>query len=126
MSSPLSRSVPWHLGQCVPAGASSLVGLLNQAFGALGLENRGHELHRLGQKEGLVAGLADIGRDGHAPQALARQAPVGPNLDHAADAIAAPGRDPLGVLDFSQRLFAQTARVAPIAQACEPLAGGAE
>ena len=61
-------------------------------------------------------------RDRHAPGALARDAPVRPVLDHAGDALLAPGRRPLHFLDVAQRVRAQ----ALLVHADEPLRRGAE
>ncbi len=46
-----------------------------------------------------VALLAEEDRDGHAPDALARDAPVGTRRDHVGDALLAPRRVPLDLLD---------------------------
>src|SRR5690349_22413871 len=61
-------------------------------------------------------------RDGHAPRALARQAPVGPVLDHVENALLAPGRKPLHLLDVAQCVRTQSLLV----HADEPLRRGAE
>ncbi len=70
----------------------------------------------------LAAALAVEGDDRHAPHPLARQAPVGAVLDHAADAVAAPVRHPGGVVDLGQRALAQLG----VVDRDEPLRGGAE
>jgi hypothetical protein len=61
-------------------------------------------------------------RDRHAPGALARDAPVRAILDHAGDALLAPGRGPLRFADVAQRMRAQILLV----HADEPLRRGAE
>ena len=77
----------------------------------------------LGVEPGLVAVLADQRGDGHAPVALARDAPVGPVLDHGVDALLAPGRDPIDVV--ADRLEGALAQIV-LVHADEPLGGGAE
>ena len=62
--------------------------------GALALEHVRHAPRQLRTEQGLAAALAVERGDGHAPQALARDAPVGTGLDHVVDAVASPGRVP--------------------------------
>src|SRR5215472_177287 len=45
-------------------------------------------------------------RDRHTPGALARDTPVGPALDHASDALLAPGWGPAHPRDVAQRVGA--------------------
>ena len=66
-----------------------------------GLVDQGLGQHRLAARGAVHCG------DGHAPAALARDAPVGPVGDHALDAGAAPRRDPPRVVDGLQRARAQ-------------------
>ena len=59
----------------------------------------------------LAATFAQEHGDGHAPDTLARDAPVRPCCNHVGDALFAPGRIPLHFLDLIQRAAAQrTAR----------------
>ncbi len=83
--------------------------------------------------ERLVALFAKEDRDGHAPDALARDAPVGPGGDHVGDALLAPGRVPGDALDFVEGALAEggVRAVFPGREhggfhADEPLLGGAE
>ena len=57
--------------------------------------------------ERFVALLAQKDRDGHAPDALARDAPVGPGGDHVGDALLAPCRIPDHLLDLIERPLAE-------------------
>src|SRR6185437_12243411 len=63
--------------------------------GALLLEDVGDVTGGLGAQERRLAAPAIERGDGHAPEPLARDAPVGPGRDHVADALLAPGRIPL-------------------------------
>ncbi len=58
----------------------------------------------------------------HAPNALARDAPVGALGDHVGNSLFTPGRHPAGLLDFVQRALAQFL----VIHVDEPLLGGAE
>src|SRR4029077_6170073 len=86
-------------------------------------EDVGHVLDNLRVEQILPAFDAAEGRDGHTPHALAREAPVGARLDHAADAVLAPGRDPARLADLDERVVAQRRRVLGLAEAREPLLG---
>ena len=70
----------------------------------------------------LAVRVCDEQRDRHAPGALARDAPVGPALDHAVDALLAPVGRPLHLADLSSASRAQACLV----HADEPLRRGAE
>ena len=70
----------------------------------------------------LAAALAIEDDDRHAPDALARDAPVGAAGDHVGDALLAPGGHPLHLLDGFERALAEIVAV----HADEPLLGGAE
>ena len=70
----------------------------------------------------FAAVLAGIGRDGHTPVALARDAPVRPALDHRGDAVAGVRGVELDLLELAQGVLAQ----AGLVHRDEPLAGGAE
>ena len=74
-----------------------------------------------------LAGLAvDEQGDRHAPGALAREHPVGPLLDHGADAVLAFFRHPAGRFDRLQRAAAQGRAVAQVlVHRHEPLRGAA-
>ena len=66
----------------------------------------------LGGRDHLARLLVDEDGDRHAPGALARDDPIGPPLDHAADAVLARGGHPLGLADRLQRELAQALVVA--------------
>ena len=61
----------------------------------------------LGARMQLAGLLVHEQRHRHAPGALARDAPVRAILDHAGDALLAPGRRPVHLLDVAQRVLAQ-------------------
>jgi len=69
-----------------------------------------------------VAILAVEEDDGHTPEPLARDAPVGPVLHHAVDPVAPPRGDPLDAVDALEGLSAQPV----LLHGNEPLLGGAE
>src|SRR5690606_7154832 len=71
---------------------------------------------------GLAGALIHEPRDGHAPEALAGNAPVGAVAHHALDSGLAPRGVPGYALNCIQRLFAQ----AGLVEVDEPLRGGAE
>src|SRR5688572_16416164 len=62
---------------------------------AFRLEDGGDVVADLPAQDRLAALVAVENRNRHAPGALPRDAPVGPAFQHAADALAPPGRDPL-------------------------------
>src|ERR1700742_1079529 len=66
--------------------------------------------------------LVNKQRDGHAPGTLARDAPVGSILDHSRDALFAPCRGPLNLLDVAQCMSAKLV----LFHADEPLRSRAE
>ena len=72
--------------------------------------------------EWLGAAFAIEDGDGHAPDALARDAPIGARRDHVGHALFAPGGIPLNFLDGFESFFAEVFAV----HADEPLFGGAE
>ena len=88
---------------------------------AFALEDVGHVEDHVRIEQNLAALFAVEGDDGHAPDALAADAPVGPVLDHRVDAFLTPLRVPLHLFDFGQGLFAQ----AVLLHADEPLRRGA-
>src|SRR5579872_1504355 len=57
----------------------------------------------------FAASLAEEHRDGHAPNALPRDAPVWTRRDHVADALFAPRRVPLNFFDLIKRALPQRA-----------------
>jgi hypothetical protein len=90
--------------------------------GALLAEEVDDLVERLVVHDRLAAVLAGVGRDGHAPVALARDAPVRPALDHRADALDGMGRIEADVTERVERLLAK----AGLVHRDEPLARGAE
>ena len=90
--------------------------------GALGGEDLGDVAADRGVGERPAAGLALEGRDGHAPGALARDAPVGPAGDHAVDPLPAPLGDPADAGDGLAGLGPE----AGLVHGDEPLLGGPE
>ena len=82
-------------------------------------------------QDGLLAAFAKEDRDGHAPDALAADAPVGARGDHVGDALLAPGRVPDHLVDLLDGLLAE-GRLGAVGtldrcfKANEPLLGGAE
>src|SRR5206468_4990219 len=118
-SSDLARA-----GREQPGGRALVPGV-----GALLLEDVGHVASGLGGEERGLAAAAIEGRDRHAPQPLARDAPVGARRDHVPDALLAPGRVPLDLLDRTQGLRAQRLRRRPLlllVERDEPLLRGPE
>ena len=124
MSVSLSNSVPPHFGQAKPAGRRSFASRAYQASARLRLEEVRHVAREVGAQQDLAAPLAVEGGDRHAPQPLARDAPVGARRDHVADALLAPGGDPLRLRDRLEGLLAQ--RGPALVEGDEPLLGGAE
>ena len=91
--------------------------------GALAVEQVDHRVERLLRRDGRAALRALEHGDGHAPRALARDAPVGTVGHHGADAVLGPGGDPFhAMLDGLERVLAQ----AVLVHGHEPLVGGAE
>ena len=90
--------------------------------GAFLLDHGGDALDhlRIAQRGAVLA--RDEDRDRHAPDALAREHPVRPGLDHRADAGAAGRRHPAHVVDGVERGAAEAGRL----HADEPLARVAE
>ncbi len=91
-----------------PAAAAVLANLIGRAA------------HAVSRQDDLAAVLAVKGGDGHAPDALAADAPVGTVAHHIRDAVLAPVGDPFHLVDTLERL------VAEIGDGDEPLIGGAE
>src|SRR5260370_22408217 len=74
-------------------------------------------LHHVSQRqvilEPLPATLAIENDDRHPPEALPRNAPVWPLLDHLVHAVFAPRGNPLHLVNFFQRFLAQRFFPAP-------------
>ncbi len=124
MSRSLSNSPAPHFGQAKPSGSSCFGSCAYQASALSRSKIDGHVPQQLGAQQHLAAALAIEGRDRHAPEALARDAPVGARLDHVVDALLAPGRQPARRGDRRERLRAQ--RRLALVECYEPLLGGAE
>ena len=92
--------------------------------GRLLLEDGSHVAREVGAEEDLAAALAVERRDRHAPQPLARDAPVGAGRDHVVDALLAPARHPARLRDGLDGLLAESRL--PGVEGDEPLEGGAE
>src|SRR5579875_79242 len=70
----------------------------------------------------FAALIAVEDHDGDAPDALARDAPIGPGGDHVGDALFAPFGEPLHRFDGVERALAEMIAL----HADEPLLGGAK
>ena len=87
------------------------------------MEQRDNGIERIVVHDLLAAVGTGVGRDGHAPVALARDAPVGTLLNHGADTVGGVRGIPLHVvLDLIAGSLAQ----AGLVHGDEPLIGGAE
>ncbi len=118
---PFSNSLPRQWPQAVPSGMKDDASLAYQELDP----SRGEGLFHVGDgrrvEQRLAAFLAEEGGQGHAPVALARDAPVGAVLDHAGDALLSPGRQPLDAMDGGEGVGAQ----ARVVHGDEPLRRGA-
>jgi hypothetical protein len=94
----------------VPAGTSASTGRVHHASAPWRPKMVGDVIHRRGLGVRVAAGAAVERGDGRAPQALARQHPVGAVRDHRVDAILAPWRHPLGGGDLGSRASARAGR----------------
>src|SRR5438552_10288700 len=97
-------------------------------IGAFFIEPRDDVAERFEVFETLAAAIAIKNDDGRAPEALARNAPIGAMLDHFVHAIFAPGRNPFHAVDLFESFFPKSLRL-PISgcvHSDEPLFGGAE
>ena len=76
----------------------------------------------------LAASLTKENDDGDTPESLAGYAPVGSLLDHFVDAVFAPRRNPLHVVNFLECLLSQGFRctVSGLIHFDKPLLGGPE
>ena len=74
----------------------------------------------------FAAAFAEEHDDRNAPEALARDAPVGTLLDHFVDAIFAPGGNPFDVVNFFERFGAKGfgGAVGGLVHFDKPLLGG--
>ncbi len=97
-------------------------GLLEPDIGGMLCEQIHHAVQNLPIGQRIPARRAIEHDDRHAPDALARNAPVGPARDHVGDAFFAPLRHPLHGFDRIERLLPKAVVVHPD----EPLFGGAE
>ena len=99
-----------HPGQVSPSGTNSASGPVVPRVGpALG-EDVGRALDHVGVEHRLPACLATQRRNGHAPRALPRDAPVRASGQHAADALLTPAGIPRDMRDGLERLSPKTAR----------------
>jgi len=78
--------------------------------------------------QALSATLAVENDDGHAPETLARDAPIRALLDHLVHAVFAPRGNPFDAVDFFERFLAQGFffSVSGLVHFDEPLLGGAK
>src|ERR1019366_9357191 len=105
----LAKLRPSALGAPDPGGKDLVRGVFVPGVSALAskqLDDRA--IHRR-IVEKFLASFALKHRDGDAPDALARNTPVGAGGDHVRDALLAPSRVPFHFLDFFQRTAAQRA-----------------
>ena len=115
----------------VPAGSRSAIGGGVPGFGAFALEEVDDFAVERGVDDGLVAAFAHEDGDGHAPDALAADAPVGAGGDHVGDAFFAPGGIPDDLVDFfdgelAVGCFRAVGALHRRFERDEPLFGGAE
>ena len=109
----------------LPKVARGVVG--EPGVGALGAEELDHGVEGVVVHDGLAAVLAGEGRDGHAPVALAGDAPVRAPLDHRADALDGVAGVELDLRELLERPLAQARPAAQrLVHRDEPLARGAE
>ncbi len=102
MSFSLPNDVPPHAGQDEPWGSSSAGVGANQAS-APSRRNSSCDVveDRRVERSGSPQAMQVQRGDRHAPEPLARDAPVGAVLDHARrSAVSAPARDPLDAVDL--------------------------
>ncbi len=100
-------------------------------FGAFAVEEVDDLAIERGVDDRLAAGFAQEDGDGHAPDALAADAPVGARGDHVGDALLAPGRIPDDLVDLfdgelAEGCFCRLRRLDWRFEGDEPLLGGAE
>ena len=104
----------------VPVGEEVDEVQLPPRVGTLGADNLGDVLDRLLIHERFLRVLVVEARDGHAPGALAGDAPVVAAGDHRAHSLSARGGDKLNLIQLRERLFPEPFH------GREPLLGGAE
>ena len=98
---PDGRTVRARLRPCPSATCIDRRGV--PGFGAFALEEIDDLAVERGIEDRLTASLAQEDGDGHAPDALAADAPVGARRDHVCDALFAPGRIPDHLVDLFDR-----------------------
>src|ERR1043166_2376851 len=81
--------------------------MLVPGVGAFFFEPLDDVAERLVILELFAAAIAEENDDGHAPEARAGNAPIRPLLDHFVDAVLAPRRNPLHVVNFVERFLPQ-------------------
>ena len=131
MSVSLRKVVPPQCAHVVPAGSRSAMGVVCQASTPSRSKRSTILRFESGVDDGLVAAFAQEDGDGHAPDALAADAPVGAGGDHVGDAFFAPGRVPDDLVDFfdgelAEGGFGTVGALHWSFKADEPLLGGAE
>ena len=109
-------------GASGPGGQQFGGGALIPDVGAVFAEERHDAVENLAVGNRLAAAFAVEHDDGHAPDALARDAPIGAAGDHIGDALFAPCGNPTHFADGLQGLLAKIVAL----HADEPLLGGAE
>src|SRR3984885_4710039 len=99
---------------------------------AFALKKRDHVAQGFEIIEPFPAGVAIENDQRYSPEALSRNAPVGPVHDHVVDAFFAPRGQPLHFFYFFQRADAERGRLrswnrcAAVIELYEPLFSGAE
>ena len=92
-------------GQAETAGEFGIA-LFEPEVGAFAFDRIGDLARKLCREDRLAIGAKE-NRQRHAPGALTRDAPIGPRLDRAIDAVAAPRGKPLDLVDLLKRLATQ-------------------
>ncbi len=87
-------------------GGEFVIGGLEPDVGAFAFDELGDFVGELGGEDGLAVFIEEY-REGHAPGALARDAPVGARFDGAVNAVSAPGGHPFYFVDFGKSLAAK-------------------
>ena len=105
-----------------PGGHQFGGGAFEPDVGRVLFEKIDHAVEDLAIGQRFAAGRTIEDDDRHAPDALARDAPVGPAGDHVRDAFFAPLGNPFDAFDGVERALAQAVVIHPD----EPLVGGAE
>src|SRR5215469_5637895 len=118
----LAKGTASALGAGVSFGQEFGGGALIPDIGAVLAEEGDNAVENGAIGNRLAAGVAIEDDDGHAPDALARDAPIGAGGDHVGDPLFTPGRDPADLLDGFERAAAKIVAL----HADKPLFGGAE